>query len=224
MQTLKDSLETCPFRIPSPEARAEMARQAAEAEEEERKRIHVAKLRTANIPPEFKDADLGQCVPDVAAWVDRVKAGSRRNLILQGDPGTTKSYSASAALIALLEDRTGRFARETEIVTRIRDAIDAKETIGSIIENYSSPAILVLDDFGKAKHSDTSLAILWEILDNRDVWHRPTIFTMQGDSRILAERLSTERDQGYTAAAIVDRMKNSDVVKLTGKSRRGRRV
>lgn len=224
MQTLKDSLETCPFKIPPPEVRDEMARRAAEAEEEERRRAYASRLRIANIPPDFIDAQLDQCVPEVAAWVDRIKAGSERNLILQGDPGTTKSYSASAALIALLEDRSGRFVRETQIVHRIRDAIEARETIGSIVERYSSPAILVLDDFGKAKHSDTSLAIIWEILDNRDTWHRPTIYTMQGDSRVLSERLSTEKDQGYTAAAIVDRMKNSDVIKLTGKSRRGRRV
>lgn len=224
MQTLNSTLDQLPFKVPPPEVRARMDREAREAEREERKRNWVAKLRAANVPPEFKDADLTKCDPAVAEWVHRVLDGSTRNLILQGNPGTSKTYSACASLLALLEQSSGRFTRETQLMHRIRDAISGKDSESAVIEYFSSPRVLVLDDFGKVQHRDWSLPILWEILDNRYTWRRPTIFTMQLDSKVLAARLSTENDPGYTAAAIIDRMKDSDVVTTSGSSRRGQRA
>lgn len=224
MITLGNALEMCPFSIPSPEVRAESARRAEEAEKEERRRNQVAKLRTAHVPPEFKCADLATCDPSIAEWVKRVREGSTRNLILQGKPGVGKTYTAVAALISLLPDVTGRFVRETDIVRRLRDVMNGRDSESAVIETYSSPKVLVLDDFGKVQHRDWSLPAMWEIIDNRYSWHRPTIFTMQGDSALLTARLSTETDQGYTAGSIVDRMRDSDVVTLQGSSRRGHRA
>lgn len=224
MQKLAQSLMDFRSKIPAPEARAESEQLALQAEKEERKRKWVAKLRSANIPPEFKDASIAKCDPLVAEWVQRVMDGSRRNLILQGKPGTLKTYSACAALIALLPTVSGRFTRETDIMRRIRDSLDGRDSVSSIIETYSSPRILVLDDLGKVQHKDWSLPVLWEILDNRDSWNRPTIITKQCDSKVLFQRWSTETDQGFTADSLLDRLRNSDVVTTAGKSRRGDRV
>lgn len=224
MQTLSSLLDASPFKLPPLEVIEACGRRAELAEAEERKRAWVSKLRAANIPPEFQSAQLQNCQPGVVEWVERVNGGSVRNLILQGKPGTTKTYQATAALLSLLSGMTGKFTRESDIVRRIRDSMASNDSISSIVRDYSAPHVLVLDDFGKIQHKDWSLPTLWEILDNRYTQRKPTIFTMQGNSQILAQRLATETDPGYTAAAIIDRMKDSDVVIMTGSSKRGNRV
>lgn len=221
---MSESLRSARFEPPSAELRAECDRRARESEAEERERMSAQRLHAAGIPQEFEGADLSQCDQRVAEWVGRIRAGSSRNLILQGAPGVGKSHAAAAALLALLGDRSGRFAREVSIVSDIRDMMGGRDSESSIVSRYSGPAVLVIDDLGKVQHRDWSLPILWEIVDNRHVRRKPTIFTMQGDSRVLTARLSTETDQGYTAAAILDRMRDSDVVALDGGSRRGGRA
>lgn len=224
MTTLQAQLENSRFKIPPPEVIAEIGKRAKQAEEEEQKRKWRRKLLNAFIPPEFENAELSQCLPEVAAWVERIKGGSTRNLILQGSPGVGKSYSASAALLELLKDFRGLFAREVEIVGAIRDTFNGIGSESSIVQTYSSPQILVLDDFGKMQARDWYLPVIWEIIDNRYTYRKPTIFTLQDGSDVLRLRLSTPTDKGYTAASILDRMKDSDVVKIPGKSRRGNRV
>lgn len=222
--TLSRLSEKLRSKIPPPEVLAEIEREEIEAEREERKRNQVAKLEAANIPPEFRNADLSECDERVRSWVARIEDGSARNLILQGDPGVGKSHSAASALIQLMTHHRGMFARDTEIMRQVRDTFSGVGTESEIVNRYSRPQFLVIDDFGKVKARDWYLPIIWEIIDNRYSCSRPTIFTMQGDSRELMERLSTPEDRGFTAAAIIDRMKDSDVVRLEGKSRRGRRA
>lgn len=223
MPTLSNLLEESRFKPPSPDVIAECDRRAREAEREERRRAWVAKLQAAEIPPEFQRASLENCQPQISEWVERFKRGSVRNLILQGTPGTGKTYSASAALLSLLSGVSGKFTRESDIVRLTRDSMGGRERISTIVDRYSAPRVLILDDFGKIQHKDWSLPIVWEILDNRYAWRKPTIFTMQCNSQVLSMRLSTETDPGYTAAAIIDRMKDSDVVITAGESRRGNR-
>lgn len=224
MQAFKDLLGSSTFKMPPPEVVKEASRRAKIADEEERRRQLTQRFEGAHIPPEFVDADINVCDDRVAAWVDRIRDGSTRNLILQGKPGVGKSYSAAAALRALLLDRKGKFAREVDLVSDIRGIMSGRDHESEVVGRYSYPPILVFDDFGKMQARDWYLPILWEIIDNRYTYRKPIIFTMQGDSSMLAARLSTETDQGYTAAAILDRMKDSDVVFLEGSSRRGHRA
>lgn len=221
--TLSALLGKSAFSPPPPEVVAETSRRAEESEREERKRSQVAKLEAASIPPEFRGASLAECDERIRGWVDRIKGGSTRNLILQGEPGVGKSHGAAAALMGLLDEGRGLFARETAIMGGIRDTFNGIGTEAEVIARYSKPRFLVIDDFGKVKARDWYLPVIWEVIDERHTHGRPTIFTMQFDSSALARRLSTPEDEGITAAAIIDRMKDSDAVRLEGPSRRGHR-
>lgn len=223
MPTLQSALRES-FKIPPPEIRAELDARARAWEREERQRVRVAKLRTANVPPEYQDASLDQCLPAIRDWCRAIEAGSRRNLILRGEVGTGKTFAGCAILNHFVDTCTCKLIREAEIITRLRAALSGKDSESEIIAAYSSPRILVLDDFGKFQARDWSLPALWEIIDNRYTWGRPTVFTTQLDSGQLALRLRTDNDPGYTADSIIDRMRDSQVVVYKGKSRRGHRA
>lgn len=189
-----------------------------ESEARERERAVRDRLSKSRIPAIYADADLSSCDPAVAEWVSRRRAGSRRGLVIVGRVGRGKTYAACAALRELAMGERVLFANFEDVLEEIRQSFGKAE--GDVVARYSAAPVLCLDDFGKSRPTEWSLPLMWRLVDRRSANGRPTVYTTQYDGASLADRLRVPGDDS-TAAAILSRMRDSDVVRLDGPDRRG---
>lgn len=165
-------------------------------------------LDKAGIPPRYRTATLKTCKADVAEYADLLASGCRRNLVIQGDVNTGKTYSACAVLkrfIATTKQR-GAFTTFDDLLYRIRDAYGHNESEKMLINSLTLNRLLVIDDFGKEHMTQWSLPIIWRIVNKRYNDQRPTIFTTQYTIDELVGRICGNGGDMQMAKAIVRRM------------------
>ena len=142
--------------------------------------------------------DQGDLDPRVAAWGDAFVAGSAANLILIGDPGRTKTWSAWEVLErAVANGYAGRIDFAT--------AADWQEAVGPPVDRTRLRAmrladVLVLDDFGSSRLNDWQKDLLHPMLDERWATARPTIITtnMRNLSDPLGPPMASRLKDGAT--------------------------
>lgn len=188
-------------------------------EAEQSKLKQANRLRAAGIPTKFARADISACLPEVQAYAKDVLSGSSDWLILRGQVGRGKTYSACAVMRAAIETMRGRFTTAVDMLNAIRATYDSKDSESTVRSAYSNVPLLVIDDFGKEKPTEWMLSTLFTILDERYRSCRPTIITTQYTGRELIERLTIGGDN-QTAKAIISRLSEGMPVVLEGPDRR----
>lgn len=99
-------------------------------------------------------------------------------LVLMGNKGTGKTHLASAIAHAVIHDHSmsAVYTLATRMFRRIKDTFNSKtETESEVIRAYTSPDLLIIDEIGMGYCSPTELGFLFEVVNERYEYRRPTI-------------------------------------------------
>ena len=158
----------------------------------------------------------GELHPDLATWAQRLLGGNPGNLVITGNVGSGKSWSAWRIGEELL--RHGYRGR-IEITTayRIRE-LAAPPADRDEIRRLAEADLLVLDDIGAVRVSDWDADHLYALIDDRWAHERPTVVitnttARREDGRSALQALLGDR----VASRLADGM---TVVPITGTDRR----
>ncbi|TEU23353.1 ATP-binding protein [Alkanindiges illinoisensis] len=169
-----------------------------EAEKLEQQREFFAAM---NLPELFKNSGLaGYKITDarqqpviarLREYVEEIKTGSSKNLILAGATGTGKTHLACAILrnIAHFNIRC-RYVFSADFSAQIRASWDAKTRTkfeSEVIDYFGSVPVLLIDDFGV---NDLLKSDIWSALfDQRYRENKPTIITTNLDEVELVKMI-----------------------------------
>lgn len=175
-----------------------------------------------NQPPrDFFSADVSQCPSPVAAFAAKAREGHPAGLLLSGKAGRGKTYAACAILRAVQDCKSVGLATDAELVRAAKATFnDRNASEAQVIQRYTLPGVLVLDDFGKASYSsDWVLQLVFSVIDKRLSEGRTTIVTTQYDAAELVRKLTVNGDSA-TAEAILSRFRTYEKVRFCGEDRR----
>ncbi|MCD0450788.1 ATP-binding protein [Actinocorallia sp. API 0066] len=174
----------------------------------EERRRHRLEIFCRQRPANLRDA--GDLHPDVAAWGRRLLDGDAANLVLAGQVGTGKTWSAFEVLERAISDG---YPGRVMVVSgsRWRTAI-APPTDRSALAAMTAADILLLDDLGAGRGNEWERELLLGVADERWAHRRPTITTTNTPDLTAAfgERI---------VSRLADR---ATVVILNGQDRRAR--
>ncbi len=179
----------------------ELARRAAEAEEEEARRQqkiaerhHADRLHGARIPARFigrsfdnfkADSEAQKSALTVARdyaeqFADNLHRG--QGLIFSGLPGTGKSHLAAAILQTMLR-RSICYVTCMDMIREVRDTwrkgSDRSEL--QLLETFGRMDLLVIDEIGVQYGTDSEQTIIFDVLDRRYRDVLPTILLTNQD-------------------------------------------
>jgi len=113
-----------------------------------------------------------------------------QNVFLHGPPGVGKTCAAAALYRKFYEFNDG----ESEFISAIRldsellEAIKSDQGDGWILNKYRKLQLLILDDFGRENASERVKRQLFDIIDYRQSWRKPTILTSNLSLKQIEER------------------------------------
>lgn len=178
----------------------------AEAKEAHRREITFTRAQvSAGIPARYRSSIIGQFpipaagqqeVLDAAKHFADTSGANSTGFILMGKVGTGKSHLACALLSEFLKKGlTGKFMSAIQAVRLIKEcwARDADKTENQAIRSFTTPHLLVLDEVGVQKGSETEHLFLNEIVNERYNAMRPTILLtnliMKEFMELIGERI-----------------------------------
>lgn len=171
-------------------------------------------LRKAGIPEIYWD------IEEDATYLEAIEDGG---LFIHGKVGRGKTWLAVATMKAWMNRNRYERAVFTDAMgffSHIRKAYDTGDTEREAMWRFIGAKLLVFDDFGKGKPSEWALERIEDVVQERYVTGRPTIFTSQWSGAALIDRLA-EGGSGESATAIVSRIvQKCKTVELTGPDRR----
>lgn len=174
------------------------------AAREHRAKIELEKrIEAAKIPPIFKDCSLDNYKVEndgQAAALKKMRAfleGPLKGpgLLLRGNNGNGKTHLMTAAMNEVLNNgHTALYIKSLHIFWAIRDA----DKILPVVERFTEPDLLVMDEFGKGvQHgTDFELIVLNDIFDCRYAAGKPTF---------IAGNATVEAVEKYLGPRILDR-------------------
>lgn len=176
----------------------------------EMRNIVAKRLKLSGIEDEFCNASLDTCEQSIKDYAASLFAGDKHSLIIQGDTGNGKTYSACAIAIKAMETAPARFIDAASLSSAALD-----DNYASILKGTS---LLILDDLGNEKRSEWSNAFLFSLLKRRMANNKPTIITTQYTDQELAGLLSQSADLAYrrTKALLSRFSQNAIKVRLQG--------
>lgn len=98
-----------------------------------------------------------------------------QGLLLYGPPGTGKTYAAACISNELIAK--GIFVMMTSFVQLLRLAYKGDEEWFRTIANIKKARLLIIDDLGAERNTDTALEHAYGIVDDRYRSNKPVIFT-----------------------------------------------
>lgn len=207
---------TSAFEVPkrSPQEWMEINRAAAAFERREAEHRRRGRVERSGIPARYRRASLDGCPPEVAAWC----AEPSRPLMLRGEVGLGKTWTACAALIALASERSVAFATLRQVADEVRSA----EWGENALARYRHAGALCIDDLGKDQMTESRLSLLFEIVKARDESGKPTIYTTNYPWEAMVRRLMVGDDLSLVKT-ITSRLQRCLVVDFGGTDRRLRR-
>lgn len=134
-----------------------------------------------------------------------------RGIYIFGEQGTYKTTTACSMLRGWLRDNSfglAKFIRATTLLDDFNDVYSSRETIESVMRQYASVGLLLIDDLGKEVPTARAVSRIWELVDRRYGEYMPTIITSQLRPDMLAERLS-EGGGGEAAISIMRRLQET---------------
>lgn len=181
-------------------------REEADAEWLADRRAHRVELIRKQRPMRLREP--GDLHPEVAAWGDRLVAGTAGNLLLAGPTGTGKTWAAWEVL-----ERAAAAGYEGSVVfassKKWRDTI-APPVDRPALDEMAAAGVLVLDDLGAGRINVWEQECLLGVIDERWAAARPIVTTSNVASlrETLGERIASRLGDG------------ADVVILDGEDRR----
>lgn len=213
-------VKECAAIMPEMEARAE--RLAVSQEAERRQRIR-ARLEKAMIAPRFADKTLDnfETLNDgqreavrAARWLlDNLDSGTP-GLIFLGSNGTGKNHLSSAIVREAIEKhgKTALITKVRKLDRAIKEAWRKDGLESEVIRSFIEPHILVIDEIGLQRGSETEMLHLTEVIDDRYEAMKPTI---------LCGNLTLKEFNGIIGDRAVDRFKEGGrIVAFTWESYR----
>jgi DNA replication protein DnaC len=149
----------------------------------------------------------------------------RNGFLITGTKGTGKTHIAAAIANYLLRRGTAVICTtERNLFGAIRRTYSHTSGDESAVrEVYERVSLLVIDDLGKEKPSEWTLATLYAIIDGRYENAMPLIITTNYDAKSLLARLTPTDGDVTTADAMVDRLNEMcESIEMCGESWRSR--
>lgn len=174
-----------------------------------KKQILSSRRRFADIPEAFRDMSLNTFRLDVYEtehgkkiassackaikyWIDNLESMEERGMglyIYSGTKGSgkTRMVASIANELMLKKNMQVKFATSMQVLTEIKSSWDKNEnyTESSLLDFLSTTEILILDDFGTEQVKEWIGERFYQIINNRYVDKKITIFT----SNISIEKL-----------------------------------
>lgn len=182
---------------------------------EESETIIRERMRAAGVPLRHLDSTLdawttpypgmADVLETARGWLEDVRTGSERVLIMHGDRGTGKTRLAAAILRQVGKGASVAFRTASGIAREIRSTYhrDAAESEEAVLRRLTRARILVVDEIGVGTGSEHERNALHEVLAARYDARRPTILVSNLSRADLLEALGDR---------IVDRLKESGAV------------
>lgn len=217
-----------------PECEAEADREQARQDEERRAAADAAAraafLRQANIEPVYDGATFDtfdaatEELQRAVSVMRRLVVGEVRQVVMIGKNGTGKTHLAVAAIQAM---RSGLIMSMYEISTKIRETYTARatETELQVVDRLAREKLLVIDELGRTKGSDTEANWLSYIIDKRHVRNLPTVIISNKHVRkICPSSGCPDCLENYIGEDIMSRLSEGGVMlRFTGEDYRRRR-
>lgn len=147
-------------------------------------------------------SDPGDLHPDIAAWGDRLVAGTAGNLLLGGPTGSGKTWSAWEVLErAVASGYEGRvvFASSKKWRDTIAPPVDRPG-----LDEMAAAGVLVLDDLGAGRINEWEKECLLGVIDERWSEGCPIVTTSNAASlrETLGERIASRLADGATVVIL----------------------
>jgi DNA replication protein DnaC len=185
---------------------AQKAIEEEKARKEEAERNCKQRIVETRMPLEYQTKDFSTFIQEtdsqkaafklarrfVKGW-EKAKAGGY-GLLFLGSCGTGKTHLACAIMIELLKEYAfsyPRYYKASEIFSSVRSTYQAGSTTNEeeTLKFFSSIQLLVIDEVGVQKGSESEKRILFSILDNRVTSNKPTILLSNLGPKALEELL-----------------------------------
>lgn len=179
----------------------------AKRREEEQQAAWMRKLQISGIPERFHDRRISGFKAETPAmqnaksialeyaqsWPDPMATG--QSLLFCGKPGTGKTHLASAiGMGAMKAGGSVAFTTAMAAVRAIRETWrkDSERSENEVIDAFTKPSLLIIDEVGQQYGSDGEKVILFDIINARYEKRRPMIvmsnLDLAGLSEFLGER------------------------------------
>lgn len=150
--------------------------------------------------------------------------GQTMGFYIHGDIGTGKTHIASAIANHLLNQGTAVICmNERQLLGKIKQSFETSRHYDSesqVLKTYETTPLLIIDDMGKERATEWSIATIYAIIDSRYEADKPIIITSNYNMQELVKRLTPAGDD-TTARAIIDRlMEMTQTVNVKGESYR----
>lgn len=131
---------------------------------------------------------LSECV----AYADHIADGGHANLVMSGQVGTGKTMLACAMVNRLLS--SGRRVRIANLGHIVRDIKDSWQKTGcktetDIIRELVQLDLLVIDEVGQQRGTETELLLIFDIIDGRYKAMLPTVLISNLDKKGIVEAI-----------------------------------
>lgn len=175
-------------------------RAEADAEWLAERRAHRVSLIRQQRPQRLREP--GNLPPVVAAWGDRLVAGTAGNLLLGGPTGSGKTWAAWEVLErAVAAGYEGRVLVASS--KKWRDTI-APPVDRTGLDEMAAAGVLVLDDLGAGRINEWEKECLLGVIDERWAAGRPIVTTSNAASlrETLGERIASRLADGATVVIL----------------------
>lgn len=161
-----------------------------DARRERNRQMAEAMLGRAAIPKRFIDRTFDNYVAENEGQQKALRAATRyaldwrdsmgkgTSLIMCGQPGTGKTHLAVAiARHVMAEGGSVLFGRMIDLARAVKETYSktSNKTERQVLESFSSPDLLVLDEVGHQHNSDTERMILFDVINSRYEECKPVI-------------------------------------------------
>ena len=195
------------------EPRPEVVSEQAEQQRENQINKSAGVFRESGIPPRYTTrtidnykavtAEQKKALASVSKYIDNIDKVSElgTSMIMTGGVGTGKTHLASAiGNVFVGNGKAVAFMTVSAMFRKIRETYrqDSKKTEQQVINDLRKVDLLVLDEIGVQKGSESEEYLLFEVLNERYCHYKPTI---------LISNLTTKEMTDYIGARSLDRLR-----------------
>lgn len=182
---------------------------------EHKQKVFAKNFERSGIPPRYTTRHFGNFKAETdahrrawnmaKAYADNITANmeSGAGLILSGKPGTGKTHLAcSVANQFLTNGGNVLFITVTAMIRKIRETYrnDSRKTEQEAINQFRDIDLLIIDEIGVQKGSDSEEHLLFEVINERYNYFKPTI---------LISNLNAEQIKSFIGERALDRMREN---------------